>query len=68
MVLKRHFQQYFSYIVTVSIIGGGNWSTGRKPCTDMSQVTDKLYHIVLYTSLWSGLELTTSVGIGTDYI
>jgi hypothetical protein len=29
----RHFQQYFSYIVTVSFIGGGNWSTRRKPLT-----------------------------------
>ena len=26
----RHFQQYFSYIVAVSFIGGGNWSTRRK--------------------------------------
>jgi hypothetical protein len=24
MVFKRHFQQYFSYIVAVSFIGGGN--------------------------------------------
>jgi hypothetical protein len=36
--------------------------------TDLSQVTDKLYHIMLYTSPWSILELTTSVVIGTDYI
>ena len=26
-----HFQQYFSYIVTVSFIDGGNQSTWRKP-------------------------------------
>ena len=26
-----NFQQYFSYIVAVSFIGGGNWSTLRKP-------------------------------------
>jgi hypothetical protein len=32
------FQQYFSYIVAVSFIGGGNRSTQ----------TDKLYHIMLY--------------------
>jgi hypothetical protein len=43
---QRHFQQYFSYIVAVSFIGGGDWSTGET--TDQSQVTDKLYHIMLY--------------------
>ena len=36
--------------------------------TDLSQVTDKLYHIMLYTSSWSRFELTTSVVIGTDCI
>jgi hypothetical protein len=34
----------------------------------LSQVTDKLYHIMLYTSPWSRFELTTSVVIGTDCI
>ena len=34
--------------------------------TDLSQVTDKLYHIMLYTSPWSRIEFTTSVVIGTD--
>jgi hypothetical protein len=31
--VKRHFQQYFSYIVAVSFIGGGNQRTGenRRP-------------------------------------
>ena len=29
--VKRHFQQYFSYIVAVSFIGGGNQRTRSKP-------------------------------------
>jgi hypothetical protein len=36
--------------------------------TDLSQVTDKLYHIMLDTSPRSRFELTTSVVIGTDCI
>ena len=31
--VKCHFQQYFSYIVAVSFIGGGNRRTERKPPT-----------------------------------
>ena len=34
--------------------------------TDLSQVTDKLYHIMLYTSPWLRFELTAPVVIGTD--
>ena len=30
---KRHFQEYFSYIMAVSFIGGGNCSARRKPLT-----------------------------------
>ena len=34
--------------------------------TDLSQVSDKLYHIMLHTSPWSRFELTTLVVMGTD--
>ena len=43
----HHFQQYFSYIVAVSFIGGGNRSTQRKPPTCCKSLTN-FYHIMLY--------------------
>jgi hypothetical protein len=63
-----HFQQYFSYIVAVNFIGGGNQRTRRKPSTSQLQVTNELYHIMLYTSLWSRFEITTSMVNSTDCI
>jgi len=35
-----YFQQYFSYIVAVNFIGGGNWSTQRKPSTCHKSLTN----------------------------
>jgi hypothetical protein len=36
----HHYQQYFSYIVAVSFIGGGNRSTQRKPATCRKSLTN----------------------------
>jgi hypothetical protein len=47
LVDQRHFQQYFSYIVVVIIIGGGKLECPEKT-TDLPQVADKLCYIILY--------------------
>ena len=45
--VKHHFQQYFSYILTVSFIGGGNWSTQGKPQTIRKSLTSLSHNVVL---------------------
>ena len=57
----------------MSVISWWSVLLGTKPedqekTTDLSQFTDKLYHIMLYTLPWSEFELTTSAVIDTDCI
>ena len=42
---KRHFQQYFSYIMATNFSGGGSGVPER--ITDRVQATVKLYHLRL---------------------
>jgi hypothetical protein len=54
--VKRHFQQYFSYIGVVSFIGGGNRCTGRKPPTCRKSQTHTFSHnVVSSTPRLSGI-------------
>ena len=58
-------QQYFSFIVAVSFIGGGNRSIRGKSLS--CRKSDILYHIMLYPiqSTWAGFELTMLVASST---
>jgi len=59
--------KYFSYIVAVIFIGGGNQSTQRKPQTCRKSLTKVItYCCIKYNQPWMGFKLTTLVMLGTD--
>ena len=52
---EHHFQQYFSYILTVSFIGGGTWNIRRKPLTCHKSLTKLSHNVVSNTPQMSGI-------------
>ena len=60
----HHFQQYISYIVAVSFIGGGNQSFGE----NYRLIASPLQTLYWEHLSWAGFQLTTVMGIGTDCI
>jgi len=58
---------YFSYIMVVRFIDGGNRSTRGKPPICRKSLTNFITYM-FYTSAWSRFKLTTSVVIVTDCI
>ena len=63
-----HFPQYFSYIVSISFIGGGDRSTweNHRPVPSHCQTLSYNQHCIEYSLPWTGFELTTLVVIGTE--
>ena len=60
---------YFSYIVAVSFIGGGNWNTQRERPICHKSLTNLSYNVVSCTPRHErGSKLTTLMVIGTNCV
>ena len=64
----RDFQQYFSYIMMVSFIGGVNRGNLRKPPTYRNSLTNFITTFYRVHLIWVGFELTALVVIDIDCI
>jgi hypothetical protein len=63
MVFNATFQQYFSYIVAVSFIGGGNWNTRRKPPTCCKTLTNFMTIIKRSKGRITSTETVTTISL-----
>jgi hypothetical protein len=72
--VHSQFLVVFLWCITIlKLCRGGQFYWWRKPddpdkTTDLPQVTDELFHIMLYSTPWAGVEPTASVVICTDCI